>query len=169
MRAASLKRAASALPKPTTWRADGIGRVRAQVTLMSSSGKGPISLTSASHRFALTPFSTAWAKASPLSSAALSVASRAATRASVSRLVSRRSFGSSESTKSGSRYAHVIHRESGRTGIIFWAASVEWVTDHIAEVEGGYHEAALSASGDTYRVERRGRWFVTGHVMRWMA
>ena len=75
----------------------------------------------------------------------------------------------SESTKSGSRYAHVIHRESGRTGIIFWAASVEWVTDHIAEVEGGYHEAALSASGDTYRVERRGRWFVTGHVMHWMA
>ncbi len=73
------------------------------------------------------------------------------------------------STSLESCHYRVIDKKDGKDGMIFRITSVEWVDDDIAEVEGGSYSDALGASGNTYRVERRGKWFVTGHVMNWKA
>lgn len=64
----------------------------------------------------------------------------------------------------------VIHRQTGERGILFRIGAIKRVKDDVVEVEGGYHEGNLSASGNVYRVERiAGVWVVTGDKMEWIA
>jgi hypothetical protein len=58
----------------------------------------------------------------------------------------------------------------GERGLIFGVGEVRWVSDTEAEVEGGYYEGALSASGNTYHVVKEDcHWVVTRDVMRWIS
>jgi hypothetical protein len=69
-----------------------------------------------------------------------------------------------------SRSEGVKHRERGGRGLIFRIWSLRWVDDDTAIAEGGYFEGNLSASGNTYRVERRGgQWTVTADRLNWIA
>ena len=64
----------------------------------------------------------------------------------------------------------VKHKELGGRGLIFGVTHVAWLDDSTAEVEGGYYEAGLSASGNTYRVKRtNGVWKVTDDRMKWIS
>ena len=64
----------------------------------------------------------------------------------------------------------VRHKELGGRGLIFRISSIKWLDANTAEVDGGYYEAGLSASGNIYRVERRvGKWFVARDEMRWIS
>jgi hypothetical protein len=64
----------------------------------------------------------------------------------------------------------VIEKSSGKQGLIFRVDTIIWVDDDHAEVGGGYYEAGLSASGNTYYLERKnGAWHVTKDVMHWIS
>lgn len=64
----------------------------------------------------------------------------------------------------------VKHRERGGRGLIFRISSIDWVDEEEAVVEGGYYEAPLSSSGNTYQVERRdGRWVVISDRLNWIS
>jgi hypothetical protein len=60
----------------------------------------------------------------------------------------------------------VKHKELGGRGLIFFVHDIRWLGPDEAEVGGGYYEANLSSSGNTYRVERRGgKWAVTDDTL----
>src|SRR5215813_7032364 len=64
------------------------------------------------------------------------------------------------------------HRASKGTQpfIAFRATSVKWISDIEVEVDGGYYEAGLSASGNTYIVtKQKGKWVVSSDRMNWIA
>lgn len=64
----------------------------------------------------------------------------------------------------------VRHRERGGDGLIFRQQGLRWIGDRKAEVDGGYYEAGLSSSGNTYTVEwKGGRWVVTDVLARWIS
>ena len=64
----------------------------------------------------------------------------------------------------------IVDKQTGDVGLILSITSVKMLDAHTAEVEGGYYEANLSASGNTYRVERKGdQWVVSGDVMHWIS
>jgi hypothetical protein len=64
----------------------------------------------------------------------------------------------------------VFDRQTGEMGLLFQAGAIRWVADDQAEVDGGYFEGGLSASGNTYYLERRsGEWIVTRDVMHWIS
>ena len=47
---------------------------------------------------------------------------------------------------------------------------IKRVSDTKVEVSGGYYEAGLSSSGNTYIVElKEGKWVVTGDTMHWIS
>ena len=55
-------------------------------------------------------------------------------------------------------------------GVKFLVEGIKRVSDTKVEVSGGYDEAALSASGNTYLVELKdGKWVVTGDTMHWIS
>jgi len=55
-------------------------------------------------------------------------------------------------------------------GLRFRIGSFKWTGENTAEVEGGYYEGNLSASGNTYRVEKTNAgWKVTGRIMSWIS
>lgn len=55
-------------------------------------------------------------------------------------------------------------------GLLFRIDGIEWIDEHNAEVSGGYYEAELSASGNTYRVIRKeDKWVVEGEQMHWIS
>ncbi len=50
---------------------------------------------------------------------------------------------------------------SSRRGLLFYISEIRWLSESEVEVEGGYYEAGLSASGNTYHLSRnRGSWIV---------
>lgn len=56
------------------------------------------------------------------------------------------------------------------TGLQFEVARIKRISDSVVEVEGGYYETGLSASGNTYRVEHiDGKWTVTRNQMNWIS
>jgi hypothetical protein len=62
------------------------------------------------------------------------------------------------------------HRGTGKSGIVFRVSAIKRVSDDVVEVECGYYEGNLSASGEIYRVERKaGVWVVTEAKMQWIA
>jgi hypothetical protein len=69
-----------------------------------------------------------------------------------------------------SAYTGVVEKATGKSGLIFRVDGIKWVDDDHAEVSGGYYEAGLSASGNTYFLERaHGAWHVTKDVMSWIS
>src|SRR5262245_56617521 len=55
----------------------------------------------------------------------------------------------------------------GKGGLIFTAGSIKQLGRNKVLVEGGYYEGGLSASGNTYTLERSdGKWMVTHDQMR---
>lgn len=64
----------------------------------------------------------------------------------------------------------VRDKVTGKPGIVFFAAKVDWISANVVDVWGGYYEGGLSASGNTYRVVRRnGRWTVVKDHMNWIS
>jgi hypothetical protein len=64
----------------------------------------------------------------------------------------------------------VIDKATGKEGLIFTISSVKCADATRCEVEGGYYEASLSASGNTYYLERHdAKWVVVKDVMHWIA
>ena len=55
-------------------------------------------------------------------------------------------------------------------GIIFSVREIRWISETQVEVSGGYYEAGLSASGNTYTLEKKdGKWVVVKDVMLWIS
>jgi hypothetical protein len=64
----------------------------------------------------------------------------------------------------------VSHKDDGGHGLIFKVGEIQWIDKNTVDVEGGYYEAGLSASGNIYRVERKsGKWIVTKDTMHWIS
>jgi len=64
----------------------------------------------------------------------------------------------------------VKHKDLGGRGLVFRITSIAWLDEDTAEVKGGYYEAVLSASGNTYTVTRKnGVWRVTDDEMNWIS
>jgi hypothetical protein len=58
--------------------------------------------------------------------------------------------------------AGVFDKETGERGLLFDISEIRWISDAKAEADGGYFEAGLSASGNTYYLEYiDGQWTVT--------
>jgi hypothetical protein len=64
----------------------------------------------------------------------------------------------------------VTHKDLAGRGLIFNITRIAWVDAYTADVDGGYAEAGLSASFNTYRAERKdGKWVVTKNEMHGIA
>jgi hypothetical protein len=64
----------------------------------------------------------------------------------------------------------VKDNETGERGLIFRVGAIDWLSRDEVEVEGGYYEAGLSASGNIYSVVREGtRWVVKADRMLWIS
>ncbi len=63
----------------------------------------------------------------------------------------------------------VVDKETGKTGLIFTLKVISIKNDVTAEAEGGYYEAGLSASGNTYYLEKHdGKWIVTKDTLHFI-
>ena len=76
-----------------------------------------------------------------------------------------------ESVSAGDTSGHgVEHKEHGGQGIILRIERIRRIDADTMDVDGGYYEANLSASGNTYRVKRRdGSWEVVCDAMWWIS
>jgi hypothetical protein len=55
-----------------------------------------------------------------------------------------------------------LDKKTGEQGLLFHITSIKCKSDAQVEVEGGYYEAGLSASGNIYTLKNeRGKWKVT--------
>ncbi len=64
----------------------------------------------------------------------------------------------------------VFDVKSGIKGLLFRLGEIRWITKDRVEIDGGYYEAGLSASGGTYILERKnGIWSVVGGGIRWIS
>lgn len=64
----------------------------------------------------------------------------------------------------------VKDKDTGEQGLIFRVTRIAWKSDVEVEVEGGYYENGLSASGNIYRVALEGgQWVVKEDRMIWIA
>lgn len=55
-------------------------------------------------------------------------------------------------------------------GLLFRVVRISRASDVMVEVSGGYYEAGLSSSGNTYVAELKdGKWVVTGSTMHWIS
>jgi len=64
----------------------------------------------------------------------------------------------------------VRDKETGARGLAFRVDKLTKKEDSRAEVDGGYYEAGLSASGNTYSLEKKeGVWKVVKDVMHWIS
>ena len=55
-------------------------------------------------------------------------------------------------------------------GLAFQVVTIKRVSKTKVEVSGGYYEAGLSSSGNTYFVEKKdGKWIVTSDKMHWIS
>ena len=66
--------------------------------------------------------------------------------------------------------AGIKDRKTGKRGLLFRVYRIKWINNHTADVEGGYYEDGLSASGNIYRVVRKGRrWVVVSDKLDWIS
>ena len=64
----------------------------------------------------------------------------------------------------------MLDKKTGESGLAFRAQSIKWISDTEVEVSGGYYEAELSSSGNTYTVKKEsGKWKVTKNTMSWIS
>jgi hypothetical protein len=76
----------------------------------------------------------------------------------------------SEALVSSSEVTGVKDRTTGQRGLIFNQRTIKWNESNEVEVDGGYYEAALSASGNTYSVVKdNDKWGVTKSEMHWIS
>jgi len=67
-------------------------------------------------------------------------------------------------------YRGVVEKRTGRHGLVFRVRSIKWISGTEVEVDGGYFEDGLSASGDTYTVQRLQRgWKVSKLKINWLS
>ncbi len=67
-------------------------------------------------------------------------------------------------------YPSVHHKGKTDHGVILRLRSLSWIDDDTVELDGGYYQASLSSSGNTYRAVRRdGKWVVVSDKMRWIS
>ncbi len=60
----------------------------------------------------------------------------------------------------------VVENRTGRPALIFHVSKITWVSDSEVTVDGGYEEANVSSSGNTYTVTKRNsKWEVTSDRM----
>jgi ankyrin repeat protein len=75
-----------------------------------------------------------------------------------------------ESECTSSPYKGVRDKVTGEEGLIFQVGFIKWIAEDEVEVEGGYYEAGLSASGNTYHLRKKnGKWVVVKDVMNWIS
>jgi hypothetical protein len=68
------------------------------------------------------------------------------------------------------KFDGVKDKVSGKSGLIFYVGSIDWVGENEAKVEGGYFEASLSASGNVYELRREsGKWIVVKDEEKWIS
>ena len=59
---------------------------------------------------------------------------------------------------------------TGQPAMQFICANIHKRWDGLVNVDGGYYEANLSASGNVYRLKKvNGRWLVVADDMKWIA
>jgi hypothetical protein len=76
----------------------------------------------------------------------------------------------SEAIVSSSEVTGVKDKKTGQRGLIFNQRTIKWDENDHVEVEGGYYEAGLSASGNTYSVvKENNEWVVTKSEMHWIS
>ncbi len=64
----------------------------------------------------------------------------------------------------------VVDKRTGEQGLLFRVTGIKWISDTEVQVGGGYYEAGLSASGNTYTVKKANRkWKVTADMMHWIS
>lgn len=73
----------------------------------------------------------------------------------------------SDSTPKG---GGIVDKKTGKQGVIFKVTSIKWINETEAEVEGGYYEGNLSASGNVYQViYEKENWVVKKDTMKWIS
>jgi len=61
----------------------------------------------------------------------------------------------------------IVDKATGERGLGFHTGAIKWISRAKVEVEGGYQEASLSASENTYTLVKKGsRWVVTQDRLR---
>ena len=64
----------------------------------------------------------------------------------------------------------VLDKRTGKKGLIFRVTGIKWISDAEVEVRGGYYEAGLSSSGNTFTVKKKnGQWKVAKDRMDWIS
>ena len=67
-------------------------------------------------------------------------------------------------------YDGVVDKDTHKLGLVFRVSGIKWISETEVEASGGYYEAGLSASGDTYTVSKQlGKWRVTKDKMNWIS
>ena len=59
----------------------------------------------------------------------------------------------------------IVDKRSGKPGLLFRISTITWISDSEVRVEGGYDEANVSASRNTYTVKKHEKWKVTDDGM----
>ena len=63
-----------------------------------------------------------------------------------------------------------VDKSTGKTGIVFEAEKLQWRSNDMVKVEGGYYCGGLCAAGITFTVKREnGRWVIKGSRMNWIS
>jgi len=63
-----------------------------------------------------------------------------------------------------------VDKSTHRTGIVFSADTIRWLSENSAEVEGGYYCGGLCAAGITFKVIREnGKWIIKNSHMNWIS
>ena len=64
----------------------------------------------------------------------------------------------------------VTDKITGERGLIFNVGEIQWISDREVQVSGGYFEAGLSASGNTFYLRKKnGKWEVQREKMHWIS
>lgn len=64
----------------------------------------------------------------------------------------------------------VIDRTSGGPGLLFDTGAISWISGTEMQVDGGYYEAPLSSSGNSFRLKKvDGKWLVVQERMKWIS
>jgi hypothetical protein len=67
-------------------------------------------------------------------------------------------------------FVGVVDKRTQRLGLVLRVGGIQWISATEVEASGGYYEAGLSASGDTYSVSNRFfKWRVTEDHMKWIS
>ena len=64
----------------------------------------------------------------------------------------------------------ITDKATGQPGLLFHTREIKWLNSVQAEVSGGYYEAMMSASGNTYELEKiDDKWVVVKNTELWIS